>query len=61
MMSSEDDARQTIESYRAQIDQEKTSAAETAGKSTEGTNTTPDNPATPESDNTTSSTTSGDE
>jgi serine/threonine protein phosphatase PrpC len=60
MMSSEDDAHKTIESYRAQIDQEKTDAAETAGKSTEGTDTSPDNPATPEG-NSTSSSISGDE
>ena len=60
MMNSEDDARKTIESYRAQIDQEKTDAAETARKSTEGTDTSPDNPATPEG-NTTSSSTSGGE
>ena len=47
-VDSEQDARDTVESYRDQIDADKTSAAVTADRSTTGTDTSQDNPAQPE-------------
>ena len=47
-VDSEEAAHQTVESYRDQIDADKSSAAQTANKSTTGTETSPDNPATPD-------------
>ncbi len=47
-VDSEEKAHETVEMYRAQIDKDKSSAAETADKSTEGTEISPENPAAPD-------------
>ena len=46
-VASEQEARNTVKSYREQIDAQKVAAAETADKTTSTTNTSPENPATP--------------
>ena len=48
-VSSESEARDTVENYRDQIDADKSAAAVAANRSTTGTDTSADNPATPES------------
>ena len=48
-VSSEGEARSTVENYRDQIDADKSAAAVAANRSTTGTDTSADNPATPES------------
>ena len=47
-VDSESDARTTIESYRDQIDAEKSAAAIAAARASTGTTTSVNNPATPE-------------
>lgn len=47
-VSSENEARSTVENYRDQIDADKSAAAVAADRSTAGTDTSADNPATPE-------------
>ena len=49
-VSSEEEAHATIESYREQIESDKAYAQQVANKSTEGTETSQDNPAVPKSD-----------
>ncbi len=48
-VSSESEARDTVENYRDQIDADKSAAAVAANRSTTGTDTSADRPATPES------------
>ena len=48
-VSSEGEARSTVENYRDQIDADKSAAAVAANRSTTGTDTSADNPAMPES------------
>ena len=50
VVNSEEDARRTIESYREQIEADKEHAQQVADKSTAGTETSHDNPATPKAD-----------
>ena len=49
VVSSESDAQATIQSYRDQIESDKTRAQQTADKTTVGTETSPANPAVPKS------------
>jgi protein phosphatase len=50
VVSGEDEAHRTVESYREQIETERAHAQQVADKSTAGTETSPDSPAVPKGD-----------
>jgi protein phosphatase len=50
VVSNQNEAKSTVESYREQIESDKAYAQQVANKSTEGTETSQDNPAVPKSD-----------